>query len=292
MRITSFSIFNELTRSLNNNLKRLGLLSGRLSSGKKLSKPSDDVPSMARTMDYKVTLNEIEQYRRNIGDVESHISMADATMSSVTNSLIRARELAVQASSGTQSAASRAAIAEEIENLRDEMLNLANTKFRNRYIFSGYQTDTAAFDSGYNYQGDSGQITVTIDRNATMALNVVGSSTFSISGTTFMEHLDDFYNALITNDEIAIQGAITNIDNAMDHTANVRADLGSRLTYIDDLKLGLDNRDFTLKTLLSNVEDDDIAETASELAKTELALEALRQSGSRILQQSLLDFLR
>jgi flagellar hook-associated protein 3 FlgL len=271
---------------------KLGKLSGRLASGKKLSKPSDDVPSMARSMDYKVTLNEIEQYRRNIGEVESHLSITDSTMSSVTNSLTRARELAVQASSGTQSAASRAAIAEEIENLRDEMLNLSNTKFRNRYIFSGYHTDTAAFDSGYNYQGDSGQISVTIDRNATMALNVVGSAAFSISGTTLMEHLDDFYNALMADNDGAIQSAITNIDNALDHTANVRADLGSRLTYIDDLKLGLDNRDFTLKTLLSNVEDDDIAETASELAKTELALQSLRQSGSRILQQSLLDFLR
>ena len=206
--------------------------------------------------------------------------------------MTRARELAVQASSGTQTAASRAAIAEEIEGLRDQMLNLANTKFRNRYIFSGYQTDTAAFDSGYNYQGDSGQISVTIDKNATMALNVVGSATFSISGTTFMEHLDDFYNALVADNETAIQSAITNMDNALDHTANVRADLGSKLTYIDDLKFGLDNRDFTLKTFLSNIEDNDIAETASEIAKTELALQSLRQSGSKVLQQSLLDFLR
>jgi flagellar hook-associated protein 3 FlgL len=292
MRITAFTIFNGLTRSLNENLKILGKLSGRLSSGKKLSKPSDDVSSMGRSMDYKVTLNEIEQYRRNIAEVESHISIADSTMSSVTNSLIRARELAVQASSSTQSATSRAAIAEEIENLRDEMLNLANTKFRNRYIFSGFQTDTAAFDSGFNYQGDAGQISVKIDRNATMDLNIVGSATFSVNGATFMEHLDDFYSALMANDENAIQDAITNVDNALDHTANVRADLGSRLTYVDDLKLNLDNRDFTLKTLLSNVEDNDIAETASEIAKTELALESLRQSGSRILQQSLLDFLR
>lgn len=294
MRITSFTIFNQLTRSLNDNLRSMSRLTNMLATGKKINNPSDDVSGMMKAMDYKVSINELEQYKRNIDEADAHLSFADTTMSSVTNALTRARELAVQGSTDSISSQDRTAMAEEIANLRDEMISLANGKFRNKYIFSGFRTDTQAFDAGFNYQGDSGEVNVLIDHNATMAINIPGDQVFSSGGTTYMETLDDLYNILTNpaSSSTDVSPFIDDLDNALDQVANVRADIGARLNHLDGRRSNLEDRDITLKTFLSEVEDTDIAVTVSEISKTKLALESLRQSGAEILSQSLLNFLR
>ena len=175
MRITSSMIFNQVTRSLQRNLKALADPSERLSTGKRINKPSDDPTGMSRAMDYKARIEENNQYMRNTDDAYSFLQYADTVMSSVANSLTRAKELAIQGATETQSAESRASIAEEVAGLRDEMLAAANSKLRDRYIFSGFKIDTAPFDASYIYQGDSGEMNVMIDRTATAAVNITGS---------------------------------------------------------------------------------------------------------------------
>lgn len=291
MRITSFTIFNQLTRSLHENLKILSKYSDRLSSGKKINKPSDDVSGMMKALDYKLTLNKIDKYRRNIEKTESQLGFTDTTLSSVVTSVTRARELAVQGSTGTQTADDRAAIAAEVTQLRDEVLRLSNSQFQSRYIFSGYKTDTQSFDATYTYQGDTNEIDVVIDANATMALNITGDTAFSYGGKSFMESLDDLRYALENNIVSGIQDGITEMDNALKQLANVRSDVGAKLNALDNLKFNLDDRDLSFQTLLSNTEDTDIAGTISEISKTGVALESLRASGSKILSQSLMDFI-
>jgi len=291
MRITSFAIFNQMTRALQEGMKKMSLYSERLSSGKKINKPSDDVYGMMNAMGYKVTLNEIDQYKKNIDNADSQLGLTETVMSSVGDILSRARELAVQGSTGTQTPANRASIAQEIASLRDEALRLSQTQFRDRYIFSGYKTGTVPFDASFNYQGDANEINVLIDRDSTIALNIKGDEAFSSGGETYFETLDNLYNALSTNDQTSIQASITLIDNASGQVANVRADVGARMNSIEKLKSTHEDRDIELKTMLSNTEDDDIAGTISELTKIQVSLESLRASGAKILSQSLMDFL-
>jgi flagellar hook-associated protein 3 FlgL len=242
-------------------------------------------------MDYKVSINEIEQYKNNIDSADSYLNYTETTMSSVTNSLTRARELAVQAANGTQNAQTRQAIEAETASLRDEVMRLSNSQFRNKYIFSGYSTDTAAFNSSYNYQGDSGMVNVIIDSGATMALNITGDNAFTSGGVSYMQTLENLRSALNTNDVTVIQNSITAIDSALSQVSNVRADIGSRLSSLEGLKQNQSDRAFTFEKLLSDTENTDIAKTISEIAKTELALESLRQAGGQVITRSLLDFL-
>lgn len=296
MRITSFTIFNQLTRSLSDNLRSMSRLSNMLATGKKINNPSDDVSGMMKVMDYKVSINELERYRKNIDEANQHLSYAETAMSSIASSLTRAGELANQASNGSQNADTRAAIAAEVANLRDEIMNLANSKFRNKYIFSGYKTGTPPFDAGFNYQGDSGEVNVMIDRSATMAMNIPGDKVFGTGASSIMGVLDSLYNALINTDaavaQAGAQTALTSIDDSIDQIANIRADIGARMNSLDSRLSNLEDRNITLKTYLSEIEDTDIANTISEISKTEVALQSLRQSGAQVLSQSLLDFLR
>ncbi len=284
-------IYSQLTRSLHDGLRKLAEHSERISTGKKINRPSDNVSGMVRVMDYRKKLGENEQFKKNVEEAEAHLSFADTTMSTVVSALTRSRELAVQGATGTMTDVARYAIAAEVMNLRDETMSIANSQFRDRYIFSGYQTDTQAFNAAFNYQGDSNEINVMIDRNATVSLTIPGNTAFIAGGEAYFETLDNLRIALVNNNQAGIQSAITAIENALDQALNVRTDIGARLNYLENHKRSLEDRDFALTTFMSSIEDTDIAETVSELAKTEVALEALRQSGARSLSQSLMDFL-
>jgi flagellar hook-associated protein 3 FlgL len=292
MRITSISIFNQLTRSLHNNLRVLSKLSNRLATGKNISSPSEDISVMGRSMDYKVTLNELNQFKRNIDEADAQLNYADSVMSAMATTLTRSKELAIQGSTGTLTDEDRAALAKEILVMRDEVVSLSNSKYRNRYLFSGFKTNISAFDASFNYQGDSGEINVLIDRGSTMSVNIPGDSVFGDGATSIMGMLDQFYNDLISGNKAGIQGAVDSIDNALDTIADVRAELGAKLRNLDEQRLNLDNRGFNIQTLLSNVEDADIADTVSEISKTEVALQSLRAAGAEVFSKSLLDFLR
>ena len=125
-----------------------------------------------------------------------------------------------------------------------------------------------------------------------MSLNIPGDDVFGDGATSVMGTLDQLYNDLISGNTAGVQGAVDSADNALDSIANVRAKFGVKLRYLDDQRLNLDNRDFNIQTLLSATEDADIAETISEISKTELALEALRAAGAEALSKSLMDFIR
>lgn len=291
MRITSFAIFNQVTRALQERIREMAVHADRLSTGKRINKPSDDVYGLSRSMDYKVRINEMEQYMKNIDEADSQLGLTDTIMSSAANVLIRGRELALQAASDTQTASDRVSVAEEIASLRDEMLRLSQTKFRDRYIFSGYKTNTQPFDAGFNYSGDANRINVLIDSGSTLSINVTGDEAFSYVGETYFETLDNLYNALVSSDMTAIRDSTSALDNALGQVANVRADVGARMAYLERLKATHADRNTSLKMLLSNAEDTDLAGTISELTKIQYALEALRASGSKVLSQSLMDFL-
>jgi flagellar hook-associated protein 3 FlgL len=292
MRVASITIFNQLTRALHDNLRILSKYSNRLATGKKIDRPSEDVSIMGRSMDYKVTLNELNQYKKNIDEADAYLGFADSVMSVLANTLTRAKELAVQGSTDTLSTSDRAAMAEEVLIMRDSVESLSNSKYRNRYLFAGFKTDSAAFDASFNYQGDSGEINVLIDRDSTMALNIHGDDVFGDGATSKMGMLDQLYNDLVNGNMTGIQGAIDSIDNALDSAANVRAELGVKLKYLDDKRSTLTDRDYNIQSLLSGTEDADIAETITEISKTQLALESLRAVGAEAMSKSLMDFIR
>lgn len=293
MRVTSFVVYEQFKRSLQRNLSELSEHNNRLSTGKKISKPSDDIVGMMRSMDYKISINNIEQYKRNITEAINHLEFAEQIISSVNDSLIRAKELAISGASNALNAQDRLAIAKEISQIRDHIINLSNTRFKGNYIFSGFKTDVQPFDpSTFNYNGDDGAVNIYIDTNVSIQMNIPGSSSFTIGGVSFARILDDLRIALENNNSAEIRASIDRIDNAINQTINTSTEIGARLNRLDDQTNRLQDDVVSFKSLLSNIEDTDIAEVTSGIAKAQTALEALRASSARVMSQSLFDFLR
>ena len=174
-------LFNQFTNSLSKNLSKLGKSQVQLSSGKRLTKPSDDVIAARGAMAYKVSINKIDQFNRNIDEGMSMLGLTEIQLSASRNILNRARELAVAESNDTSTGDTREMTSYEIQNLFNELISIGNTKLKNRHIFSGYLSSTQAFDTSGVYQGDTNNLEVYISDGIKTGINITGDTAFTDS---------------------------------------------------------------------------------------------------------------
>ncbi len=334
MRLSTFMIHNRLIATLQQNFERLYGSQEQLTTGKKINRPSDDIIGSARALDYRININAGEQFKRNIDEARSYLQATEGAVSSASVIFSRTRELIIEALNGEKSPSDREIIAKEVEELRRGLLDLANTRFKGRYIFSGFLHDRAAFDTAGNYQGDGNHTEVEISPEITVRENMTGPEVFAYiqsadesiqledgrflhylpgGGTTVnveirasddvtvldsfsydnvFQMMDLLKAALESNDIDRVNALLGGVDHGHEQVLNVEAELGARLGLLDSEENRIDDSILDLRTVLSKTEDADIAEVVSEISKTEVALQALRQSGAQVMNQSLLDFLR
>ncbi len=220
MRITSFMIFDQLTRAMQQQTGQFGRLNEQLSTTKKINRPSDDVLGMRNAMSYRLSLQSYDQFNTNGQQAETLIKFTESVASMVSTSLSSLKSLARSATRDISDDTARPLDAAQAFQLRDQLLEMANMQFDNRYLFSGYRTDTQAYNSTtYNYQGDSGVVNVMIDKTATVQVNDPGSNVFSsvFSAPTVLPVQDYFVHytpgaGTVTNVEIRASDDTTVLD--------------------------------------------------------------------------------
>jgi flagellar hook-associated protein 3 FlgL len=145
---------------------------------------------------------------------------------------------------------------------------------------------------GYIYQGDGATIDVEIGDGRTVETNITGNQVFSGPTVDLFQNLQDFHQALVTNDQDAINAAIGQFDQSLSQVTDARANIGARVNRMDTIKDSLDLLSVNTQTLRSNFEDADFAQVASDLATLQNTLEASMSTLARQFQTNLLDFIR
>src|SRR4030067_270871 len=216
--------------------------------------------------------------------------MSDTVMGNMQRNLEKLLDL-------QSSAADRNTMAMEVEQLYEQVRQIANTKYDNRYIFAGLKTDVAPYDNTGSYTGtasNGGYIDVEIDAGITMSVNMPGYAVFgsATDGTDVLAALSDLKTAMESNDTVAIEGAMTNLDSGMDQVSDALSYIGARLNRLDIAKNHFDTMLFDLAKYKSDTEDADITNIISQLALQETMLAVSRATAAKVLQQSILDFMR
>ena len=297
MRVSDKVMYNTTTQNMQMSLEKILKLQENISSGKRINHPSDDPIGAMKIIDYNTSISKVEQYQRNIGNATAFLGVTESAISSTQDVLLRAKELSLSALNETNSAADRAIIAEEVNELYQQVLQTANTKFNGRYIFGGYNTGTPPYDSVGLYQGTAspdGYIEIEVDSGSRVAINIPGYRVFGspTDGVDILAALSSLETALNNDDSTGINTAMINIDSAMDQLNNELAEVGAKMNRLETSDSNLSKLTLDLITYKSKIEDVDITEVITDLAIQENALEASRATLSRILQQSILDFLR
>ena len=141
MRITNNMMFDSSIRNLNNNLQRLSDAQTKYSTQSKIQVPSDDPVIATRAIKYRDYVADVEQYQKNTSDATSWMQVTDDALQGIADYMTRLKELMVNGANDTNSTSSKAAIADEIKEIRKGIVDTMNTSYAGRYVFAGYHTD-------------------------------------------------------------------------------------------------------------------------------------------------------
>ena len=355
----------------------------QISSGKRVNRPSDDPAATERINQFRNVLQVIDQRLSTVNEGVGRLNLSDSALDSAGNTFQRAKELALNMVSDTNTAVERRNAAQEVQQIILGLAGVANTQLNGRFLFAGSQTQTEPFvlgsangsagtantggatiaasvatastlqpDSyqiqftsstqfdvlnlttnqivssgntyssgtafsfdgldvtltdgggppvagdqffvrvGYIYQGDGAALNVEIGDGRTVETNVPGNQVFSGPTVDLFQNLQDFHQALVTNDVEGIRRVIGQFDQSLSQVLDARAAIGGRVNRLDTVKDSLDLLSTNTQTLRSNYEDADYAQVASELATFQNTLEASMSTLARQFQTNLLNYLR
>lgn len=295
MRVTTTMLTDTLVNNLRQNLVRLENLQRQLTTGKRISRPSDDPVAVGRALAYRSGIAAGEQYIRTMDSALAWLDLTDATLDSVTKAMQRARELAVQGANDTLGPAQHQAIASEINQLLEQMILLGNSSLRGQRLFAGAEVDANPFTpvgspiTSVTYNGDTAAMVREIDVNTTIAINVAGDAIFQPIFTALIDLRDDLQASNTTDIR---QLDLPALDSAIDNLLAVRAEVGSRVNRIEAARERQNLLQVRLQDLLSKAEDTDFTEALTRFTIQENVYKAALQTGSKAVQPSLLDYLR
>jgi len=296
LRVTQNSVTALMLAGLHNNQSRLSTLEQQLSSGKQISKPSDDPVGTDQAMRYRADIARNQQFQRNAQDGQAWLGTADGALQNGVSILLRLQTLTTQAANtGTGGATTNATIATEVASLKQEMLGVANTTFDGRPIFGGTTSKTAAYvqDSSGNvtYQGDAGKVLRTVGQNSQVQVNVDNTAAFGTPGNDVFAMFDQITSDL-QNNPADLTNDLTLIKNSLSQMTNAQAAEGSAYNRITALTNTSTNLVTNLTANLSSVEDTDTAQIATELTMQQASYQASLSVMANVLQMSLTDFLK
>jgi flagellar hook-associated protein 3 FlgL len=301
MRVTQGMLTGNMLRNLSASYARLGKYQDQLATGKKINRPSDDPVIAMKGMIYRTNLTEVEQYKRNFSEAYSWIENSDAALDKATQALQRIRELVVQASNDTYETSQRESIAQEIQQLTDHLVSIANTKMGDKYLFNGTDTLTQPVDLNAvpPKLPSSGEVKIELSKGVLITVNVdatkifnYDNSTITANGNGLFSDLKFLNNDLKTKSGKDISQYLDYIDQHINNLLNARAELGARLNRVELMKERIDQQEVIAHRILSDNEDADIERVITDLKTQESVHRAALGVGARIIQPTLLDFLR
>jgi flagellar hook-associated protein 3 FlgL len=399
MRISTVAFNQSAIDSIDARSSELSKIQSQVASGQAIQSPADDPAAMVHILQLQQALTQSTQYGTNADAATTRLSYEDQSLTDTTNLLQHIRDLTVQANSGTQDPTSRAAIATELDQNVQQLLDIANRKDANgQYLFSGLTTQTQPFSrsgtGAVGYSGNDGTRQVQIsqtqrvqdgDSGARIFMNVqAGNGTFTTASTTTNTGTGSIGATAVTNPSawvndtytisftsatayqvtnsanavvgsgtftpngsitfngasVTIQGqpaagdtftaapagtqdmfttldnlrtavraqintpadsaqyasnmsiALNQIDQALNHVADVQAGVGARLNTIDTAKATGQTEQVNLQTSLSQLQDLDYASALGKLTLEQTGLQAAEASYSKIAQLSLFNYIK
>jgi flagellar hook-associated protein 3 FlgL len=312
-RMTNRLMSDNVINTLLTNRSKLNEIQEQISSGKKVSKPSDDPSGAITILSDNDNLLQIEQYLKNIDSANSELDVASQSISSAVDVVQRAKELTVQAANTTNGSSELSSINDEIKQLIDQIKDLGNTKFGNIYIFGGCVTQDAPFqspsDGQVQYTGtpSSGnyQRKIEVSNGVTVDLNISGDALFgqyyeddstsppTVVGNGLLNTLTTLSQALSADppDYNNIRSKTDDLDNDLSTLTDAQAKLGGTQSRLDITKSKLEDDQTTYTKGKSSVEDIDLAKSISDMSFQQSALQASLSVGAQVLQSSLLEYL-
>lgn len=297
MRISTSMMLNRSLENVTSSYERLADTQEQIGTGKRINRPSDDPVGCETALNLQNYIDQVSQYNSNVTEAKNFMGLADNAMSSTGDLLRTARTLAVQGSTDTIDSTTRANLATQVQTIIDQVGSLGNASYGSRQLFSGQRTTDKPFtknaDSTYDYTGGTeangdADLNIEIGKGDYMTINATGDKVFGSALSALKSLRDDLTNSQsekISNNDISA------IDSALNTVTGYRVQFGAQVQRLDDMASRYSTATDKYTSILSDVQDADVASTVVNLKSAELSYNASLKAVASGFQQSLLDFL-
>lgn len=328
MRVTENTNYGTVRDSIRRTKEKMEGLQTQSATMKKLNTPSDDPVGAAKVLEVRTDKVNNEQFMTNAKLAEAFLDNSDHALAQIADIVMRCKEIAIsQSSEASATSETRVGVAEEVSQLFQQAVATANTRIGDRYLFGGYKTTTPPIDKNGKYMGDDGQQMVEIAKGIYLGANIPGIEAFNTNpsrapdrpeplnpefqqrspaeadgdrgtsgkGPENVNVFDEIQNlriGLLTGDTETIRGTLDRFDQMHGKLLATRAKIGSRINGLESAGQALERHNLTNAQLTQNIEDADMAQVVSEMAKEETVLRSALQSSHKLLQPTLMDFLK
>ena len=284
-------------------LNRLAKVQEQLTTGRVINRPSDDPTGATSAMRIRASVVEQQQYVRNANDGLGWLNQADSTLASATDQVRRAYEIALQGvNDGSLGQQARDALATEIDQIRAGLVSTSNAAYLNRPVFGGVTAGAVAYGPDLVdptktvYLAASPVPTQGVVRavadGATVRVDIEGPDVFGADGDSVFDHLGALSTALKSGDAAGISAAVSALQVDRERITNAQPDIGARTKRVEQARDAASDAELRLTSSLSEVENTDLVKASVDLKLQEVAYQAALSATARVMQPSLLDFLR
>ncbi|WP_410512610.1 flagellar hook-associated protein FlgL [Paenibacillus sp. BR2-3] len=305
LRVTSNMMNSQLLLNLNRNARTMNETQLQLATGRKLNKPSDDPVGITYSLRYRAELSSNEQYQKNVDDAISWLDFNDTVMTQAGDVVQRLRELTVQGANGTNPQTALDSINAEVKQLKEQLIDISNSQFKGKYIFNGQQYDVKPFDFATGADGtldtsgaalvttDGGLVNYAVGDSVQLPINITGNEVFGgTDADNIFKVMDRISGALASGDTSGVSAELTNLDTRTNKMLAVQANIGAKTNRIELMQKRLSDLEVNLTDLQSKTEDGDYAKLLMNSKIQENIYNASLSVGSKIIQTSLVDFIR
>lgn len=297
-RITNNMIINNFLANFTRSQKSLNKYMEQLTTREKFSRISDEPIYAVKAMKLETILQFNEKYIENAEEGINWLNVTDKALDDVVKTLRKLRDSAVRAANGSLTPDDRQKIQQEVLQLKEHLIDVANSRYGNAYIFNGTETKLQPYDNAASKDPDDylangsvsdGKLTREVGAGITIEINVTGAE---IGFAQIFADLQAFSNALEDDDTETLQTMMGTIDKHIESVLGARAQVGSRQNRLELTVDRFESQEIAYADILNNTKGVDIAETIMKLKNEENVYRIALATGARIIQPTLMDFLR
>lgn len=292
-RVTNLTMTSAAQRSLQAQQSKLAALQDKAATLNKITRPSDDPTATGEALQTRARLAANAQYGRNIEDGGRWLTAADSALGDANNVLNKIRDLTVQAGNGALNKTAKDAIAIQLDGLNQDLLSMANTKHLGRNIFAGSSDTATAFGpadpSVFNGVANS-SVERRISADQTIRVDADGAKIFGDGATSVFKLVSDMAAALRAGTDISPK--LNDVDAALKNVISGRAEIGTQQVRLE--RAGNVNTELgaSLDAQKTGIEKADLGSVIMDLKLQETNYQVALAATAKVLQPTLMDFLR
>jgi flagellar hook-associated protein 3 FlgL len=292
---------NLFLANLSNLEQRITTSQLQLTSGLRINNVSDAPDQVGQVLQLKADISRNDQIKTNLTTVQAEVNAAESAINTAGSLMDKAVQLASQANNTTTTVDQRKLLATQVEALMTEMVNLANMKFENRYVFSGNNDqvqpyaglDLTQANGVGTYQGSANNKQVEGSNGSNLTVSLTAAQIFDggDATTSVFQVLTSLYNDLMTNNTANLSADSANLSTASAYLSAQQAQYGNFQNQISDALTYQGQLDTQFQAQLSAVQDADPIAAATALTQGQTSLQAALQAEAAMPKKSLFDYI-